>query len=138
VSGNCANSMIAYSKGLRRLMSLTSIKRNGNFEIIPNQQGYNMTPSSVMLRDFPKAGRLAGSWSPEGAIVGSQRLVGRKFDESEVQREIKQWFAAGSLLYTILLNNVVAGRAPSQLSRGMASHSMPRMGLRPLTWRTLP
>jgi molecular chaperone DnaK (HSP70) len=119
-------------------MSLTSIKRNGNFEIIPNQQGYNMTPSSVMLKDFPKAGRLAGSWFPERAIVGSQRLVGRKFDESEVQREINQRLAASSLLYTILLNNIVTGSGPSQLSRGMASHSMPRMGPRPLTWRTLP
>ncbi|UJR12314.1 hypothetical protein I4U23_016491 [Adineta vaga] len=71
------------------------IYRNGQVEIIPNEQGNRLTPSYVAFTDH---GRLIGdeakkqsSINPEKTIFHSKRLIGRKFHDSIVQSNVKQW-----------------------------------------------
>ncbi|KAJ4176843.1 ATPase with role in protein import into the ER [Fusarium falciforme] len=64
-------------------------------KILLNDQGNRITPSSVA---FTKEGRLVGdsaknqaAANPRNTIFDIKRLIGRKFSESEVQKDIKQF-----------------------------------------------
>ncbi|KAF8653233.1 hypothetical protein AX16_004062 [Volvariella volvacea WC 439] len=68
--------------------------RNGRVEIIPNDHGNRTTPSYVSFSD---AGRLIGdaaqshfSSDPQNMLYGVKRLVGRQFDDVEVQADIRR------------------------------------------------
>jgi len=62
-------------------------------EIISNAQGNRVTPSIVAFLDGEKlVGDEAYSQihkNPAGTIYGAKRLLGRKFDDPEIQQEIK-------------------------------------------------
>merc|ERR1719498_1448334 len=73
--------------------SCVGIYNNGRVEIIPNDQGNRITPSYVA---FTEEERLVGEAAknhallePKRAIFVVKRLIGRKFDDAEVQRDIK-------------------------------------------------
>ncbi|KAH6835066.1 Heat shock protein 70 family protein [Perilla frutescens var. hirtella] len=73
--------------------SCVGVYRNGNVEIVANDQGNRITPSWVAFTD---TGRLIGeaaknqaSLNPERTIFDVKRLMGRKFDDLEVQRDMK-------------------------------------------------
>ena len=73
--------------------SCVGIYKNGRVEIIPNEFGNRITPSYVAYTD---EGRLVGesaknqaSINPKNTIYVAKRLIGRNFDEKEVQRDIK-------------------------------------------------
>lgn len=64
-------------------------------EIIANDQGNRTTPSYV---GFTENERLIGdgaknqvSMNPENTIYDAKRLIGRKYDEPEIQKDIKHW-----------------------------------------------
>ncbi|KAK5584367.1 hypothetical protein RB653_005978 [Dictyostelium firmibasis] len=66
---------------------------NGEVEILKNEQGHHITPSYVA---FTKNERLIGDLAkdqatinPENTIFNFKRLIGRSFDDEEVQRDIK-------------------------------------------------
>ncbi|MCP4669207.1 MAG: molecular chaperone DnaK [Deltaproteobacteria bacterium] len=73
--------------------SCVGIYKNGRVEIIPNEFGNRITPSYVAFTDEERlvgeAAKNQASSNPERSIYVVKRLIGRKFDDKEVQRDVK-------------------------------------------------
>merc|ERR1712070_561898 len=73
--------------------SCVGIFKNGRVEIIPNELGNRITPSYVAFNDEEKlvgeAAKNQGSLNPLRTIYVVKRLIGRKFEDKEVQRDMK-------------------------------------------------
>jgi L1 cell adhesion molecule like protein len=73
--------------------SCVAIRRNNNVEIIANDQGNRTTPSYVA---FAEGERLIGDGAknqsarnPSNTVFDAKRLIGRKFQDETVQRDMK-------------------------------------------------
>jgi len=73
--------------------SCVGIFKNGRVEIIPNELGNRITPSQVAFTDDEKlvgeAAKNQAAQNPLRTVYVVKRLVGRNFDDKEVQRDIK-------------------------------------------------
>ncbi|GIQ90519.1 heat shock protein 70 family protein, partial [Kipferlia bialata] len=73
--------------------SCVAVSRNGQIEIIPNDQGNRITPSYVAFRDDDRlvgdAAKNQAPMNPENTIFDVKRLIGRKFSDTEVQRDAR-------------------------------------------------
>lgn len=73
--------------------SCVGIFKNGRVEIIPNELGNRITPSQVAFTDDEKlvgeAAKNQAATNPLRTVYVVKRLVGRKFDDKEVQRDLK-------------------------------------------------
>merc|ERR1719498_1706376 len=73
--------------------SCVGIFKNGRVEIIPNELGNRITPSYVAFTDDEKlvgeAAKNQASGNPLRTVYVVKRLVGRNFDDKEVQRDMK-------------------------------------------------
>lgn len=73
--------------------SCVGIFKNGRVEIIPNEFGNRITPSFVAFTDEERlvgeAAKNQASNNPERSIYVVKRLIGRKFNDEEVQRDAK-------------------------------------------------
>jgi heat shock protein 5 len=73
--------------------SCVGIFKNGRVEIIPNEFGNRITPSVVAFTDDERlvgeAAKNQALIDPKRSIHVVKRLIGRKFDDGEVQRDIK-------------------------------------------------
>ncbi|MCG6910832.1 MAG: molecular chaperone DnaK [Deltaproteobacteria bacterium] len=74
--------------------SCLSIMEGGEAKIINNLEGNRTTPSIVAISD--KGERLVGQiakrqavTNPENTVFGVKRLIGRRFDAPEVQRDVR-------------------------------------------------
>ena len=74
--------------------SCVAAMEGGEALIIPNTEGGRTTPSIVAIND--KGERLVGQvakrqgvTNPENTIFSIKRLMGRHFDDEEIQRDIK-------------------------------------------------
>ena len=84
---------IAIGCDLGTTNSAVGIWQNGTFEIIANDQGNRTTPSQV---SFTEEERIIGdgaknqsAMNAENTIFGAKRLIGRNYDDPEVQKFIK-------------------------------------------------
>jgi len=73
--------------------SCVGIFKNGRVEIIPNELGNRITPSYVAFNDDEKlvgeAAKNQASSNPERTVYVIKRLIGRNFEDKEVQRDKK-------------------------------------------------
>lgn len=73
--------------------SCVGVYKNGHVEIIANDQGNRITPSWVAFTDTERligeAAKNQAAMNPERTVFDVKRLIGRKYEDKEVQRDIK-------------------------------------------------
>jgi endoplasmic reticulum chaperone BiP len=90
-----------------------SVQRGGRVEIIANDQGHRITPSWVAFTDEERmcvllsffltlscpyaearigdSAKNAFHSNPTNTVFDAKRLIGRKIEEPELQRDMKHW-----------------------------------------------
>ena len=69
--------------------------KNNQVEIIANDQGTRTTPSYVAFTDSERlignAAKNQVSMNPLNTVFDAKRLIGRNFDDPDVQKDMKHW-----------------------------------------------
>ena len=101
-----ADEELAIGIDLGTTFSCVAVLRSGNVEIIPNEEGQNLTPSIVSFAedisfDENKVGVLVGEETlnqliknPKKTIYSIKRLMGRNYNDDEVKKDIASNFWA--------------------------------------------
>ncbi|KAL1960365.1 hypothetical protein VTO42DRAFT_8325 [Malbranchea cinnamomea] len=75
--------------------SCVGVMQNGKVEILANDQGNRITPSYVAFTDEERlvgdAAKNQYASNPKRTIFDVKRLIGRKYDDSDVQKDIKHF-----------------------------------------------
>ena len=75
--------------------SCVGIYRNGMVEVIANDQGNRTTPSFVSFtseeRLIGDAAKSSASSNPKNTVYDAKRMIGRNFNDSAIQEEIKHF-----------------------------------------------
>lgn len=75
--------------------SCVGVWQNDRVEIIANEQGNRTTPSYVAFTDSERmigdSAKNQTAMNPKNTIFDAKRLIGRKFSDSQVQDDIKDW-----------------------------------------------
>lgn len=77
------------------LCSCVGVWQNDRVEIIANDQGNRTTPSYVGFTDTERligdAAKNQVAMNPRNTVFDAKRLIGRKFEDSAVQQDMKHW-----------------------------------------------
>ncbi len=88
-------SNIAIGIDLGTTYSCVAIYKNGAVEIIANDQGERTTPSYVSFTDSERligiAAKSAANSNPSNTIYDSKRMIGREFNDSKLQEDMKHF-----------------------------------------------
>jgi len=75
--------------------SCVGVWQNDRVEIIPNDQGNRTTPSYVAFtseeRLIGDAAKNQAAMNPKYTVFDAKRLIGRRFDDPEVKKDMKHW-----------------------------------------------
>lgn len=75
--------------------SCVGVWKDGNVQIIANDQGDRTTPSWVSFTNTERlvgnAAKVQGNLSPENTIFDAKRLIGRKYSDPIIKQDLAHW-----------------------------------------------
>lgn len=89
--------MTSYAVGidLGTTTSVVAVFMNDRVEVIANEHGNRTTPSYVAFTESERligdAAKNQNSSNPKNTVFDAKRLIGRKFDDTNIQSDIQHW-----------------------------------------------